>query len=458
MKSPCNKVAFPSWVLVAALLFQACGKASAESTVTAATEDLASPNDALESRDTNHFVTFVSDESFLSSSILNSSNSRYLQDTCAATSGCIDCVCCGPGTEWDGQQCNLSAAGTPPAAADLCEARTVVENGGCFADWVCLGSDCCAPRTVSVVDPTRPAEASYCVPEDDGGIVPTAASTPSPTTAPTIEPCNMPVTVECVVLATGVPCSEERCSDGYDKQVSYTVEVCDGGFGTFALEEVKLEHTKNGYDPKVVSFELSPDDILIGGSCMQFEHTSKIDFCDCGGKTFTATASASAEWIGGEGTIPGGCSDSDTIESIAPTCEPTGSPTVSPTTQPCEFFVYLEYNFVSNDEGSCLRQVEYVLYGDASGGLYDGAETATVKLLRDGVEIDSQELSLAKDPSEIQTPYEAWPYGPVRSTLDVCEPGQYQLIGEVYASALPGCGFHPTCNYDLRSGTLEWTQ
>jgi hypothetical protein len=110
---------------------------------------------------------------------------RRLQETCGAIECCVDCVCCGPNTVWNGVQCfpNLDQNG---ASLD-CDASGVIAVGGCVDEYVCVGPACCGPGTVSVVDPTREAGACYCVLDDTGMMDPTPApreDPPSPAPRP----------------------------------------------------------------------------------------------------------------------------------------------------------------------------------------------------------------------------------------------------------------------------------
>jgi len=98
----------------------------------------------------------------------NEEEDEVCRDSC-----CIDCICCGPGTSWDGIEC------VQHAEQDLnCAARYLYEDGSCI-DNVCVAGSCCGEGTTLVVDPTRLPDACYCVPSN---VMPSPSQivTPSP--------------------------------------------------------------------------------------------------------------------------------------------------------------------------------------------------------------------------------------------------------------------------------------
>ena len=84
---------------------------------------------------------------------------------------CIDDVCCGEGTSWNGSQCVSGGNGGGNTALDTC------------TDIVCAGAECCGEGTAVADDLTRVALADgtpscLCVAVTDP---PAPAPTPKPT-------------------------------------------------------------------------------------------------------------------------------------------------------------------------------------------------------------------------------------------------------------------------------------
>jgi hypothetical protein len=65
-------------------------------------------------------------------------------------------LCCGLGTQWDGQKCVLGDSGTVS-----CDALAIIRDGGCFAQWSYRGGDCCGEGTQTVIKYFR---VDFCMP------------------------------------------------------------------------------------------------------------------------------------------------------------------------------------------------------------------------------------------------------------------------------------------------------
>ena len=122
----------------------------------------------------------------------NNDNTVAAQDleVCGTYAYCIDCLCCGPGTGWDGiGSCvpeDLLAEDPGP-----CGVLEQLETVGCVAQTTCEGSDCCGAGTIPEVDPTREADACYCVFDDTAQTDPPSPRItrgPRPTDSPTMAP------------------------------------------------------------------------------------------------------------------------------------------------------------------------------------------------------------------------------------------------------------------------------
>jgi hypothetical protein len=132
---------------------------------------------------------------FLSFSILfavlalsEQSSTEVGDGPCGDYQCCFDCLCCGPGTKWDdllGRCIPQEAADRDPVPFDWADK--------CFLPK-CVGEDCCDDEgTVLMTDPTRDAEACWCVIRPGRIDEPT----PEPTPVPTIEPTSTASPSEC---------------------------------------------------------------------------------------------------------------------------------------------------------------------------------------------------------------------------------------------------------------------
>ncbi|KAL3925372.1 MAG: hypothetical protein SGILL_000458 [Bacillariaceae sp.] len=152
---------------------------------------------------------------------LDSRSPRMLQflttsdEVCGAYSCCVDCLCCGPGTEWNGNQCVPVGAGS----VSSCDSLEEIEENGCVAVPTCIGDECCGEGTESAEDPTRPADACYCIAEDIARTDPPVTRRPTPAPRPTDAPTSSPTGSPTSSPTPGngvVTCSE--CEEGWISQ------------------------------------------------------------------------------------------------------------------------------------------------------------------------------------------------------------------------------------------------
>jgi hypothetical protein len=257
-----------------------------------------------------------------SESAVNSSffpdSSRFLQqgdlDVCENTSCCIDCVCCGPGTQWNGQMCILLDG----SGSLACAAQTAIENSECFSEWTCLGDACCGQGTQSVVDPARDAPACHCVPEDDSTTTPTASpsgsdGTDSPTYNPTVSPTSPPSGEPCAIDITVSQEFEDATETGCVRNVLYSVELCHASQGVTYLSRPTLEISLDGTAIDSVEFPVdSSENFLCCGLCFSefYQYSSTVDVC-IGGE-YLVTFSVDGERDSGFGVF-GSCSESGSL-------------------------------------------------------------------------------------------------------------------------------------------------
>ena len=114
-------------------------------------------------------------------------------EVCGTYACCIDCLCCGPGTGWDGVSSCVAEELLGGIDSGPCGVLEILETEGCVAQTSCEGDDCCGEGTFSAVDPTREAEACYCVTDDIARTEPPVTRGPRPTEAPTSVPSLMPI-------------------------------------------------------------------------------------------------------------------------------------------------------------------------------------------------------------------------------------------------------------------------
>jgi hypothetical protein len=104
-------------------------------------------------------------------------------EQCGTYACCIDCLCCGPGTGWDGTRCVPEELLTEDPGP--CGVLEIIESVGCVDLSICEGTDCCGAGTSPAVDPTREPDACYCIPEDIARTDPPVTRGPMPTDSPT---------------------------------------------------------------------------------------------------------------------------------------------------------------------------------------------------------------------------------------------------------------------------------
>jgi hypothetical protein len=122
--------------------------------------------------------------------VAESDPSTVTDAPCAQSVCCFDCICCGPGTIWNGEQC-VPVRGIPPYPPEI--PFDVTDK--CFIPR-CEAGECCAEGTQLNTDPTREDDACWCVFDNN-------EPTPAPSLSPSPTATSKPTDGDCKCSKTG---------------------------------------------------------------------------------------------------------------------------------------------------------------------------------------------------------------------------------------------------------------